>query len=106
MEKCNKCGEPSEIGAHGIRDGAVYSEYWCERCYRSKGSKGGKVDLTGIDTEKILTCSVRPDIASEGTLWIGENEWYSFNKGEWQCVFCSSKKAHLSVLREDIQESV
>lgn len=27
------CGKPSEVGAHGIRDGVVYDEYYCEDCY-------------------------------------------------------------------------
>lgn len=27
------CGEESDYGAHGIRDGAVYSEYFCKSCH-------------------------------------------------------------------------
>lgn len=30
---CRKCSKPSVIGCHGIRNGSVYSEYYCERHY-------------------------------------------------------------------------
>lgn len=26
------CGKESEYGAHGVRDGQVYSEYFCKKC--------------------------------------------------------------------------
>jgi hypothetical protein len=32
---CN-CGEESDFGAHGIRNGKVYSEYYCKDCYNKK----------------------------------------------------------------------
>ncbi len=34
-DKC-KCGKPSEMGCHGIRDGEVYSEYYCHECYNKE----------------------------------------------------------------------
>ncbi len=43
-DPCNKCGEPSDIGAHGIRDGKIYDEYYCESCYNLK--KRGKEEET------------------------------------------------------------
>lgn len=30
-ENC-ACGEESEYGCHGVRDGEVYSEYLCKKC--------------------------------------------------------------------------
>jgi hypothetical protein len=33
------CSKESEIGAHGIRDNSVYSEYWCLEHYHSKSQK-------------------------------------------------------------------
>lgn len=26
------CGEESEFGCHGVRNGQVYSEYFCKKC--------------------------------------------------------------------------
>ena len=31
-----KCGEPAEIGCHGIANSVVYSESWCEKCYNKR----------------------------------------------------------------------
>jgi hypothetical protein len=37
-----KCGQPSDIGCHGIKEGVVYDEWYCERCYnKQKRSKYG-----------------------------------------------------------------
>ena len=35
IDRC-KCGAVAEVGCHGIRDGGVYSEHWCEACYKTK----------------------------------------------------------------------
>lgn len=35
-----KCGKPSTIGAHGIRDNEVYDEYMCSKCYSGKDNEG------------------------------------------------------------------
>ena len=32
------CGEESVYGAHGIRDGEIYSEYFCEKCWNKRNS--------------------------------------------------------------------
>ena len=37
-EKC-KCGDESTINGHGVKDGKVYSEYWCDSCYNKKDVK-------------------------------------------------------------------
>lgn len=75
MDRCNKCGMESHYGAHGIRDGKVYSEYWCERCYNSR------------NTKKILTCQERPKTAADGTIWVSEDGWYKFKEGQWKRIF-------------------
>ena len=36
--KC-KCGEESELGVHGVRNGGIYSEYYCKACYNKKEKK-------------------------------------------------------------------
>lgn len=38
IERCHfkGCIKESEYGAHGIRENAVYSEYWCSDHYRSR----------------------------------------------------------------------
>jgi hypothetical protein len=33
---CLGCGGESYYGGHGIREGHVYDEYWCENCYHKK----------------------------------------------------------------------
>ena len=33
------CEKVSEVGAHGIRDGAVYNEYWCLNHYNKQKDK-------------------------------------------------------------------
>jgi hypothetical protein len=33
-----KCGAESDFGCHGVRDGEVYSEFYCKACY-NKGKK-------------------------------------------------------------------
>ncbi len=33
--KCD-CGKESDFGYHGVRDGEVYSEYYCKECYNKK----------------------------------------------------------------------
>lgn len=30
---CVRCFGEAKVGHHGIRDGQVYDEYWCEECY-------------------------------------------------------------------------
>jgi hypothetical protein len=30
------CGKESELGAHGITEGIVYSEFWCLDCWNKK----------------------------------------------------------------------
>ena len=30
------CGQPSEYGCHGVRDGEVYSEYFCKKCKNAR----------------------------------------------------------------------
>jgi hypothetical protein len=30
------CGAESDYGAHGIKNGEVYDEYFCESCYHAK----------------------------------------------------------------------
>jgi len=34
-DKC-KCGKESDYGCHGIKDGEVYSEFYCKECYQEK----------------------------------------------------------------------
>lgn len=34
QNKCQECGAESEIGAHGIKNGQVYDEYYCHACYK------------------------------------------------------------------------
>jgi hypothetical protein len=31
-DKCS-CGEESTKGCHGVTDGVVYSQYFCDKCY-------------------------------------------------------------------------
>jgi hypothetical protein len=31
-----ECGSVSDFGCHGIRDGEVYSEFYCRECYNKK----------------------------------------------------------------------
>ncbi len=35
-DPCCKCGRESAIGGHGIREGAIYDEYYCEDCYNGR----------------------------------------------------------------------
>jgi len=35
-DPCQVCGKPSKVGAHGIREGKVYSEYYCFAHYNAK----------------------------------------------------------------------
>jgi hypothetical protein len=35
-DNCVVCGQPSDYGAHGIKDREVYSEYFCEIHYNAK----------------------------------------------------------------------
>jgi hypothetical protein len=35
-DKCKECGEDSTIGAHGVRAGDVYDEYYCDECWGKK----------------------------------------------------------------------
>lgn len=35
MDKC-ACGKEAAIGAHGIKDGQVYDEYYCEECWNKE----------------------------------------------------------------------
>lgn len=30
------CGNQSDYGAHGIRDGEIYDEYYCEECWSKR----------------------------------------------------------------------
>ena len=34
--KCQVCGVESDYGCHGLKNGEVYDEYYCERCYNRK----------------------------------------------------------------------
>ncbi len=34
-DKCIRCDEPSDYGAHGLNGGEVYSIYYCEKHYFS-----------------------------------------------------------------------
>lgn len=34
-DRC-QCGAESEFGAHGVTEGAVYSEHYCEACWNRK----------------------------------------------------------------------
>jgi hypothetical protein len=43
-DKC-LCNEESTKGCHGIRNGEVYSEYYCDDCYNKRENKSIK-DLT------------------------------------------------------------
>lgn len=45
---CCICGQESTHGCHGIKDGAVYSEYFCETHYNS--NRRGPY----ADSEKVL----------------------------------------------------
>jgi len=33
------CGEESTKGCHGISNGSVYDEYYCDECYNKKDLK-------------------------------------------------------------------
>lgn len=33
------CKKPYEYGAHGVRDGKLYSEFWCSKHLRDKKPK-------------------------------------------------------------------
>lgn len=35
-DRCFGCNGPSEIGGHGIRNGSIYSEYYCIKCYSAR----------------------------------------------------------------------
>jgi hypothetical protein len=39
LEPCSKCGDESDYGAHGIKNGQIYSEYWCATCWSERGRK-------------------------------------------------------------------
>lgn len=41
-ERCQRCGKPSEVGCHGIRAGAIYSEHWCLDCHAKMKDKQRK----------------------------------------------------------------
>lgn len=32
------CTEESDVGTHWVKDGVVYSEYYCFKCYNKKGN--------------------------------------------------------------------
>jgi hypothetical protein len=34
MDKCSLCDDESYYGTHGVRNNELYSEYYCEKCYR------------------------------------------------------------------------
>jgi hypothetical protein len=33
IDLCSYCPEPSDIGAHGVEKGKVYSRHYCHRCF-------------------------------------------------------------------------
>ena len=39
---CDLCQEESTKGCHGVKDGVIYSEYYCDDCYNSKPLKSEK----------------------------------------------------------------
>lgn len=77
-DQCCRCGGESQVGAHGIRDREVYSEYWCEKCFASKDKEVSK---------RVLMGDVRPEFAPDGAVWVGEHEWFKREGGEWKRIF-------------------
>jgi hypothetical protein len=46
---CFKCRKnPAVIGAHGVRDGWVYDEYWCASCYVRIHRQGSNKEATRL----------------------------------------------------------
>lgn len=37
---CYGCGEESSYGCHGVTDGDVFDEYWCEACFSKRRRSG------------------------------------------------------------------
>ena len=52
-QHCRICGAPSTVGCHGVANGAVYSEYYCLKCY-TKGKRTDEQDKEldrGVEVE-------------------------------------------------------
>ncbi len=49
-EKCG-CGKESTRGCHGVKDGQIYSEHFCDGCFHDRNSKdqlGGKDEVSKV----------------------------------------------------------
>lgn len=42
-DACQKCGKESKYGCHGVKEGVVYSEYFCGPCYNGKEVEDGEI---------------------------------------------------------------
>ncbi len=45
------CGKESEFGCHGISNGEIYDEYYCEECYNVKKRGGTTPVEESVDEE-------------------------------------------------------
>ena len=64
-DKCS-CGQESTRGCHGIRDGEVYDEYYCEDCYTAdKKDNPHHIDRLANSKKTVAVAVRRPDKISE-----------------------------------------
>ena len=63
MDKCQVCGETADYGCHGIRDGEVYSEHYCEKHYNAK--KRGRELEESKPEESAVQSSVSKELVPE-----------------------------------------
>lgn len=57
--KC-QCGEESTRGCHGMKNGAIYDEYFCDYCYNNKSNLKKEVKYVKRKTNE-------PNEVSDGT---------------------------------------
>lgn len=42
------CGQESTRGCHGVKDGAIYSDYYCDKCYSDRGENKNAKELSDV----------------------------------------------------------
>lgn len=43
---CQVCNQESTKGCHGVKEGSIYSEYYCDECFQNRKSLGEKDEVS------------------------------------------------------------